>query len=120
MAYIRLEDKSGIIEGTLFPKAFEKCQDMLDDPIKPLLIKGKLEIIKQEEESTKKLIIDSIQAYQIFATPKKQPINIPLSNSGIDVLRAIVKQNSSKEISLDVLFEGHSGVLYKPERSKAI
>ncbi|MCK4839341.1 MAG: DNA polymerase III subunit alpha, partial [Desulfobulbaceae bacterium] len=55
MAFITLEDISGIAEIVVFPKVYQDCANLLDEDL-PLIIQGKAEI----DEQTNKVIADEI------------------------------------------------------------
>ncbi len=55
MAFITLEDISGIAEIVVFPKVYQDCENLLDEDL-PLIIQGKAEI----DEQTNKVIADEI------------------------------------------------------------
>ncbi len=55
MAFLTLEDISGVAEIVVFPKVYQDCANLLDEDI-PLIIQGKAEI----DEQTNKVIADEI------------------------------------------------------------
>jgi DNA polymerase-3 subunit alpha len=55
MAFLTLEDISGVAEIVVFPKVYQACESLLDEDV-PLIIQGKAEI----DEQTNKVIADEI------------------------------------------------------------
>ncbi|MEN8134413.1 MAG: DNA polymerase III subunit alpha [Thermodesulfobacteriota bacterium] len=55
MAFLTLEDISGVAEIVVFPKVYQDCANLLDEDV-PLIIQGKAEI----DEQTNKVIADEI------------------------------------------------------------
>jgi len=111
MAFLEVEDLSGSIEVTVFPRTFEECQSLII-PDGIVLVTGKLELeepfIKDEDEETEvelvpKIIADKIAELKRSNLPRSKPklrvveekkpeklmrgIHIKLENNGFDYNR---------------------------------
>ncbi|MCD4783877.1 MAG: DNA polymerase III subunit alpha [Candidatus Eremiobacteraeota bacterium] len=123
MAFLEIEDLSGGIEVTVFPRTFEECQSLIvTDGI--VLITGKLELeepfIKDDDEATEIELVPKIMANKISELkrsnlPKRKPklrvveerktekrmrgIHIKLENDGFDFskLKQIIKNAPGEE-----------------------
>jgi DNA polymerase-3 subunit alpha len=93
MAYLELEDLTGMIEVTVFPELFRN--NMLEITAEAeLIIRGRLEI----EEETRKLIASDIipirDARELLSQQLKVHIYLPgMENEKIDRLKSIVEQH---------------------------
>jgi DNA polymerase-3 subunit alpha len=67
MAFAQLEDLSGTVELTIFPRTYEETKELLGGDT-PVLVQGKVDV---RDESVK-LIADSIEAYRVPANAKKR------------------------------------------------
>lgn len=110
MAFLEIEDLSGSVEVTVFPRTYEECQSLII-PDGIVLITGKLELeepfinIKDEDEETEVELVPKIMANKISELkksnlPKRKPklrvveerktekrmrgIHIKLENDGFD------------------------------------
>jgi DNA polymerase III subunit alpha len=92
MAYLELEDLTGMIEVTVFPELFRN--NMLEiAPEAELIVRGRLEI----EEETRKLIASDVipmkNARELLSQQLKVHIYLPgMENEKIDRLKSIVEQ----------------------------
>lgn len=61
MAFIQFEDRFGSVELTVFPRAYEKYEELLQRPDEPLLIKAKIDDI-DTGQGLVKLIADKVRS----------------------------------------------------------
>ncbi len=61
MAFVQFEDRFGSLELTVFPRCFEKCEELLEDSAQPLLVKAKIDDVDRNEGIVK-LIADEVRS----------------------------------------------------------
>jgi DNA polymerase-3 subunit alpha len=61
MAFVQFEDRFGSVELTVFPRTFERAEELLMNPDQPLLVKAKIDELDRSEGIVK-LIADEIRS----------------------------------------------------------
>lgn len=115
MAFITLEDLYGTIEGIVFPKVYEKCQDILhEDSI--ILVEG---TIDASEEDAPKLICNKISELK-KETPLKQTLDTPARKLYLKVKNTQHYKKIKKElINIMSEYSGNDCVVIYNEKEKA-
>lgn len=93
MAFLTLEDISGIAEIIVFPKVYQNCEKLLDED-GPLIIQGKVEI----DEQTNKVIADEIISLEearkrYIASARVMLRSDQVSRRRVEELKELVLQN---------------------------
>jgi DNA polymerase III subunit alpha len=123
MSFLTIEDETGKVEVVVFPKIFEKCQDMLVEN-KPIYIEGKTNL----REGNISILADIVEL-----TPPKNSaiydfvIQIPKNTSQNQLmnLNNLLKKNPNGHRGLIILANGKNiplsyGVNYNPDLQKEI
>jgi DNA polymerase-3 subunit alpha len=111
MAFLTLEDLSGVAEVVVFPKIFRECADLLDEDV-PLIIQGKAE----KDEQTNKVIADEIVSLEEARSKYIDSARImlrsdQLSRKRIEDLKKLVLQNhGSCPVRLTVHYDNRGEV----------
>ena len=95
MAFVDLEDTTGVIEVVVFPGIYNQAKDLIV-PDKILIISGKL----SDKDGEPKFLADEIKEFGQHATPPREAsVTIKIPEAATDELFAQLKQ----------LFESHPG-----------
>jgi len=110
MAFVTLEDMSGIMELIVFPKVYERYSELLVvDSI--VVIKGRLSL---KEDDTPKIIFESLTPISQFEVFDKKPITYKMDKKKLEQIQAFVKYfsgnlniNFISDENDELLFSGH-------------
>ena len=75
MANIKLEDKTGTISGTVFPRTYTQVESLLKS-IKPVMVNGVVEITTSEDERVASVKITSLKEIPIKVTERHDTFNM--------------------------------------------
>lgn len=118
MAFLKFEDLTGTIEGTIFPANYEKHLDVLTKNT-PLLLNAKIDYVDVEVDNElttiPSIIVQSLESFG-NSTPVYQEImaNIPLNISNVFNLKKVLDKVGSGEKSLRLKFTTSSDTVISP------
>jgi DNA polymerase-3 subunit alpha len=93
MAFITLEDISGIAEIVIFPQVYQECEALLDQDI-PLIIQGKAEIDEQNNKVIADEIISLAEARKKYIESARVLLRADqISRRRVEELKQLVLQN---------------------------
>jgi len=111
MAFLTLEDISGVAEIVVFPKVYQECAELLDEDV-PLIIQGKAE----KDEQANKVIADEITSLDEARKKYVESARVMLrsdqiSRRRIEDLKKLVLQNHGPcPVKLTVHFDNRGEV----------
>ena len=84
MAFLTLEDTTGVVDGVVFTSMYPKFKEMLEYKV-PLRFEGSLEVTESEEERTVKVSLFKIDILEKKSAPQSREIeewSIPAVEAG--------------------------------------
>jgi DNA polymerase-3 subunit alpha len=103
MAFLVLEDLSGRIEATLFPRMYEKFANLLT-PLTPLLIEGQLEVAESEdgEERMTKLLIEEVAQIRLPSASKRTCFELTVTSQQLGKIQQLVRTDGKHKMFITV------------------
>lgn len=113
MAFLKVEDLTGVIEAIMFPSVFAKYSDLLDKP-QPLLIEGYVDVEQTDDNSIHKLFIEEIRVLtNTHQEIISETLEAKVSLLQLDTLFKLLEEYKGNHHKVKVTCKSHDGTQFR-------
>ena len=119
MAFVTIEDLTGSIETTLFPKTFEQYEHLLDST-RPLRVDGSVDVAEGDEDRVTKVTIRRLSLLDLKEQTKPVKLSAPIRAERAAKLARELKELDGNVHEVDVLITLDDGTEVKLSKNPRI
>jgi DNA polymerase-3 subunit alpha len=117
MAFLQLEDLTGMVEAVCFPSVFNRFKDSMVES-QPLRIHGKVEVTETDDDRVSKLIVSGISVLEIKRDISPRKIDACVSLARANELRELLNTYAGDKHEVSIILQSNDGTCFRMPSKK--
>jgi DNA polymerase III alpha subunit len=112
MAFLTLEDLTGTVEATCFPKIYAKHHEAINS-LRPLKVDALVDVTETDQDRIVKLIVKGVTPVIVQETEKIEKIEVTIPLERVEEYLVIQKEYAGDSKDVAVILKAGDGTLFK-------